>query len=65
MPGGRLLWITHAPGSAQGPPPTVPRPTLAQTVAVLEGKDLDLQRAEEVRTGETVLDVVVEALRPR
>ncbi|WP_285859759.1 hypothetical protein [Kocuria rosea] len=43
----------------------MPRPTLAQTVAVLEGKDLDLQRAEEVRTGETVLDVVVEALRPR
>lgn len=65
VPGGRLLWITHAPGSVQGPPPTVPRPTLAQTVAVLEGKDLDLQRAEEVRTGETVLDVVVEALRPR
>lgn len=65
VPGGRLLWITHAPGSVEGPPPTVPRPTLHETVAVLEGKGLDLLRAEQVRTTDTALDVVVEALRPR
>ena len=65
VPGGRLLWITHAPGSVEGPPPTVPRPTLQETVAVLEGKGLDLLRAEQVRTTDTALDVVVEALRPR
>jgi SAM-dependent methyltransferase len=64
VPGGRLLWITHAPGSVEGPPPTVPRPTLQETVAVLEGKGLDLLRAEQVRTTETALDVVVEARRP-
>ncbi|MFI7580765.1 methyltransferase domain-containing protein [Kocuria kalidii] len=65
VPGGRLLWITHAPASVVGPPPTVPRPTVQETVAVLEGKGLDLLRAEQVRTGETALDVVVEAVRPR
>ncbi|GAB2611050.1 class I SAM-dependent methyltransferase [Kocuria arenosa] len=64
VPGGRLLWITHAPGSVEGPPPTVPRPTLHETVVVLEGKGLDLLRAEQVRTTETALDVVVEARRP-
>lgn len=65
VPGGRLLWITHAPGSVAGPPPAVPRPDLEETVAVLEGKGLDLLRAERVRTTQTALDVVVEALRPR
>lgn len=65
VPGGRLLWITHAPGSVEGPPPTVPRPDLVETVAVLEGKGLDLLRAEQVRTTRTALDVVVEAVRPR
>lgn len=65
VPGGRLLWITHAPGSVEGPPPTVPRPTLQETVAVLEGKGLDLLRAEQVRTTDTALDVVVEAVLPR
>lgn len=65
VPGGRLLWITHAPASVDGPPPAVPRPSLQETVAVLEGKGLDLLRAEQVRTTETALDVVVEAVRPR
>ncbi|PLC11474.1 hypothetical protein AUQ48_03440 [Kocuria flava] len=63
-PGGHLLWITHAPGSVDGPPPAVPRPDVHETLAVLEGKDLDLLRAEQVRTSPTALDVVVEALRP-
>lgn len=65
VPGGRLLWLTHAPGSVEGPPPAVPRPTLQETVAVLEGKGLDLQRAEQVRSSEAALDVVLEAVRPR
>ncbi|MGX5357362.1 class I SAM-dependent methyltransferase [Kocuria sp. KH4] len=64
-PGGRLLWISHAPGSVEGPPPAVPRPDLEETVAVLEGKGLDLLRAERVRTTPTALDVVLEGVRPR
>ncbi|MFE7628898.1 class I SAM-dependent methyltransferase [Kocuria sp. NPDC057446] len=65
VPGGRLLWLTHAPGSVEGPPPAVPRPSLQETVAVLEGKGLDLLRAQQVRTSEAALDVVLEAVRPR
>lgn len=64
LPGARLLWVTHAPGSLEGPPPAVPRPSLTETVAVLEGKGLDLLRAEEVRTTGSALDVVVEAAHP-
>ncbi|MFI7481228.1 class I SAM-dependent methyltransferase [Kocuria sp. M1R5S2] len=64
-PGGRLLWITHAPGSTEGPPPSVPRPTLTETVDALDGTDLELLRAEEVPTTPTALDVVVEVRRPR
>lgn len=64
-PGGTLLWISHAPGSVTGPPAGVPRPDELETLAVLEGKDLDFQRGEEVQTTETARDVVLEAVRPR
>lgn len=64
-PGGRLLWITHAPDSGDGPPPAVHRPGLEETVAALTGTGLDVVRAEQVATTETALDVVVEAARPR
>lgn len=63
-PGGTLLWIAHAPDSVTGPPAGVPRPELLETLAVLEGKELDFQRAEEVPTSGTALDVVLEARRP-
>jgi SAM-dependent methyltransferase len=64
VPGGRLLWISHAPGSADGPPAAVPRPSLAEIAGTLAGTDLELLRAEEVATTPTTLDVVVEARRP-
>lgn len=62
-PGGVVLWVTHAPDSVLGPPPGVPRPDMLETVAVLEGKGLDLLRVDEVRTSDVAHDVVVEARR--
>lgn len=61
-PGGRLIWITHAPDSPHGPPPEVPRPDLAdyrRTLADLTGPEWRVLRLDEYELNAQFLDVVV------
>lgn len=60
-PGGRLVWIAHAPASPHGPP-VERRPSLAahqDQLAELAGASVSVLRAEEFQLDEQMLDILV------
>lgn len=60
-PGGRLIWITHAPDSPHGPPPEVTRPDPAdyrRTLDDLTGPEWRVLRLDEYQLNARFLDVV-------
>lgn len=60
-PGGRLVWIAHAPDSPHGPPPSVPRESLTEYRELLGGldeKQARVLRLEEYQLDEEFLDVL-------
>lgn len=61
-PGGRLIWIAHAPDSEHGPPPEIVRDTLAshrEQLASLQPDQYRILRAEEYRLSDEFLDIIV------
>ena len=61
-PGGRLVWIAHAPDSSHGPPPEVVRDTLADfrtRLASLNPDDFRVLRLEEYQLSSEFLDIIV------
>ncbi|MFB9775831.1 class I SAM-dependent methyltransferase [Brevibacterium otitidis] len=63
-PGGRLLWILHAPESPHGPPPHIHRPSAEEVFAGAAGIDvLTDVRADTVVRDERFTDIVLTATR--
>lgn len=66
-PGGRLVWIGHAPGSPHGPPPTVIRESLAdlrQQLDVLAESSCNVLRLEEYELNPEFLDTIAVLEKP-
>lgn len=66
-PGGRLVWIGHAPDSPHGPPPTVARDGLddyRRQVAPLAAEGWQVLRLDEYELSAEFLDIIAVVERP-